>query len=336
MNGAAKFYSKMLGGVLVYLFTLMPFHTTIKAQDLETNELASTLAEEDNSFPTYLKRANRAAKEILENIEEEARAQAHEDLKGIFDKMLKMPEADTCKFENYLQGISVQKPNDNKFTVFTWQYFVNDSTYLYGGYMRLKDGTVFRLDDKAREHKQPFDLKLRHTNWYGALYYKIMPFRHDGQDMYLLFGYNAHSFFARRKLLDVLYFDNGKPRFGFKTIEMKDGRGVKRTVSRFILEYSASVMVTLNYSETEKMILYDHLVGGAPIENGGTLNIPDGSYCGLKLEKGKWIYIDKVHEDEVNPNTTWDNPTAPMPNPIFDNKKSKDTDIFGKQKKKRK
>ena len=334
-----RFCKQIAWSVFVYLLSLVP-QGQIYAQDL--NEMMRENAQKDKTimieegvtFQDYIKMANREVETVLHDTELENRQQAHENLNKIMAQMLVMPQADTFEFEKHLIGISVQKPDDGKFAIFTWQFYVDDNTYLYGGYMRMKNRTLFRLDDKSKEHTQPFDLRLRHTNWYGALYYRIMPFKYDGKQMYLLFGYNAHSFFARRKLLDVLYFENDKPRFGYKVIEMKDGRGVKRTVSRFILEYSASVAVTLNYSEIDKMILYDHLVGGSPIEGGGTLNIPDGSYCGLRLEKGKWVYVDKVHEDVYDPQTSWNNPTAPTPNPIFDNKKSKETDIFGKNKKK--
>ncbi len=47
------------------------------------------------------------------------------------------------------------------------------------------------------------------------------------------------------------------------------------------------------------MIIYDHLIYGTPFKNSGPSNLPDGSYCGLKLSKdGIWQYVDKVHKDD--------------------------------------
>ena len=100
--------------------------------------------------------------------------------------------------------------------------------------------------------------------------------------------------------MDVLYFDNnGQAKFGQDVLEMKDGFGRKRMVKRFLLEYSASVNVSLNYSDEMNMIIYDHLIYGQPIKAAGPSNVPDGSYCGLQLSKdGIWQYVDKVHQDD--------------------------------------
>jgi len=316
-------------------FLLLTFGTNANAQlpGAKDAKKETPIKPDPNiTFPEYIRSVNALTQTVLRDHEKDNRTEAYDTLFNTLHAALMMPEADTCAFQYQLEGISVQNAPDGEFSIFTWQLFADDSTYIYGGLMRMKNGTIFRLTDKAREHRQPFNVRLRHTDWYGALYYRIMPFRHEGKDMYLLLGFNAHGFYTRRKLIDVLYFENDKPRFGYNVLQMKDGRGKIQGVQRFIMEYSASVTVSLNYSEADKMIVYDHLIYGAPIEGGGSTNVPDGSYCGLRLEKGKWIYVDKLHNDEINPNTTWDNPTAPMvEKPLFDRKNAKKTNIFGRE-----
>jgi hypothetical protein len=192
------------------------------------------------------------------------------------------------------------QPEDKAFRIFTWQLYVDKENYKYQGFIQTKEGNVFPLTDGSDEMRTVEFMTLRHTDWYGALYYNLKAFKHEGKDAYVLFGYDAYSFYNRRKVLDVLYFDgNGKPRFGKSVLQMKDGRGQIRKVKRFVMEYASSVNVTLNYSDEQEMILYDHLIYGSPIPGGGPSSVPDGSYCGLKLERsGLWTFVDKVHKDD--------------------------------------
>lgn len=51
--------------------------------------------------------------------------------------------------------------------------------------------------------------------WYGVLYYNMKEFKGlDGSFYYLVFGYDGYEFFNKWKVLDVLYFKNGKFVFG--------------------------------------------------------------------------------------------------------------------------
>jgi len=279
-----------------------------------------------------VQQANEWANILLTDSTAANRQAAYDSLTVSLEKALKMPAAADFDFKSALQGVSVQQPEDGDFAIYTWQFFQNDSSYLYGGLIRTKKGDVFRLVDKAATIKQPFTTRLKPAEWYGALYYNLVPFKHEDKKMYLLFGYNAHSLFNKRKLVEVLFFENGKPKFGYPVLEMQDNMRKTRTVQRFIMEYSVTVMTTLNYSAADDMIIYDHLVAGAPVKGQPSSNIPDGSYCGMKLEKGKWVYVDKVHKDDYDPTTSWNNPTAPIEQPVFTSESAK-LDLFGKEKK---
>lgn len=300
---------------------------------LLVSPLGALLANPDSTFLLQIDTANSFAKTILADRNQATRLEAHKNLEAYLQKMLANPANKDVDYAQHLKGVSVQTPADKAFNLFSWQVFVDDSTYLYGGMLQTQKGDVFKLTDKAAEHRQAQLLRLKHTDWYGGLYYNVVPFEHKNKQMYLLFSYNAHAFFTKRKILDVLHFENGKPKFGYNCIEMQDARKKKQTVQRFILEYSSAVMVTMNYNPTDQMVVYDHLLAGSTNgKKGGTSGVPDGSYCGLRLEKGVWKFVEKIHNDEYDPATTWNNPTAPTPHPVedFDNKK-KQKNIFGRE-----
>lgn len=238
-------------------------------------------------------------KEVLTSKDSAVRANASIDLEKTMEEVLKKGGSYNYPFSN-LAGVSIVQPSDKAFRIFTWQLFVADNSYHYKGFIQTKEGKVFQLKDESDDMRTVEFSTLRPENWYGALYYNIKEFKHEGQPTYLLFGYDAFEFYNRRKVLDVFYFDAaGKPKFGKSVLEMKDGQGRMHQVKRFLMEYSSSVNVTLNYSEEQNMVVYDHLVYGSPVKGAGPSNVPDGSYCGLKLTKdGIWQYVDKVHKDD--------------------------------------
>ena len=229
-----------------------------------------------------------------------------------------------------LKGISLVKPNDNKLRVFTWELYVDKDEYIQFGIIQTADEKIFVLKDKSKEIKQAEFSKLKFDNWYGALYYHIQAFEVNNATQYLLLGRDSYKFSERRKVVDVLYFDQtGKPKFGNYVIEVKDGRGKIQNVCRYFLQYSASANVLLRYDPELKMVVYDHLVSGpSPIEGGPESAYPDGSFCGLKYAKGKWNYVDMVFE--YDPKNVLENAVNPSQIMSRTKKKENNKDIFGR------
>lgn len=237
--------------------------------------------------------------DVLTNQNLKVREEASQELELLLEKTLNQNGSIEYDFSK-LKGISIVQPEDKALRIFTWQLYVDKDHYQYRGFIQTKEGKVYRLQDNSDDMRTVEFSIHKPENWYGALYYNMQEFKSEGQTMYLLLGYDAFDFYNRRKLVDVLYFDgSGRPRFGKTVLEMKDGNGRMRKVKRFVMEYSSSVNVTLNYSAEQGMIVYDHLIYGSPIKGAGPSNVPDGSYSGMKLGKnGLWEYVDKVHKDD--------------------------------------
>jgi hypothetical protein len=236
-------------------------------------------------------------------------------------RALKIENSFQYPFER-LKSISILTPPDSSFRIFTWQLFVNDSTYRYYGSIQMneKNLKMYPLIDRSFEMKQfPGNEPLTTDRWYGALYYNLRQFDTKQGHQYMLFGYDAFEFFEKRKLLDVLSFDKeGKPVFGAPVFEKEDAPPQLRV----FVQYAADAVVKLNWDEQYQMILFDHLIPfGSPFGRDMT-NVPDGSYDGYKLEKGRWKYVDKVFNDKQK--------DVPMPEPILDGQKEKD--IMGQKK----
>jgi hypothetical protein len=103
-----------------------------------------------------------------------------------------------------------------------------------------------------------------------------------------------------------------------------------------LLEYSATVSVTLNYNEDLDRVVFDHLIYGSPIRGEMPTNVPDGSYSGMVLTKdGIWKYVDKIYKDDPNNvliNATSFETILQEDAETNKGKKKKKKDIFGRSK----
>ena len=223
-----------------------------------------------------------------------------------------------------MKGVSIQYPADSTFRVFTWQLYVDVDEYRYFGAIQMNSPELklFPLFDRSSEvHDLEAEI-LSPEHWYGALYYNIRQFdTADGERKYLLFGYDGYSMWTKRKLVEVLSFEDGKAVFGAPVfVSQNKETGELSTKNRVLQEYSAEAAFKMNYDETYEIILFDHLIVTGGSYGQGPVMVPDGSYEGYRLEDGKWMWVEKVfHQTQEK---------APRPEPVLDSRKK--GDILGR------
>jgi hypothetical protein len=241
-------------------------------------------------------------------------------------RTLKVENSFHYRFDR-VKSVSILAPPDSSFRIFSWQLFVNDSTYRYYGAIQMnsRELKLFPLIDRSGEmDERPVYEAFPPEKWYGALYYNLRAFDTKEGTKYLLFGYDAYAFFEKRKVIEVLSFDAaGKPVFGAAVFEKPEA---KVPEMRLLFEYSAEASARANWDEQYQMVLFDHLIPWPSPFGRGITFVPDGSYDGLKFEKGKWKFVEKVFNDAQE--------EAPRPEPLFDAPQNKD--IMGKDKKQKK
>ncbi len=185
--------------------------------------------------------------------------------------------------------------SDGKVRIINWNFQYSDKTYTYFGFVMHKvrngDVEVYRLTDSKVEVRNFEDKVFAADNWYGALYYFIMPAFDGKKKRYILFGWDGNDQFSTKKIIDVLSFKrSGEPEFG-DNIFVKNNRKNKRLV----FEYSSKVNMLLRYDEEEELIVFDHLT---PIKNSFKGNYqfygPDGTYDAFKMQNSYWVFQDDV------------------------------------------
>ncbi len=213
----------------------------------------------------------------------------------IFDEIFENNNAFEYTFDS-LKHIGVRFSDDKQVKLITWNLKFSDGSYTYYGYLQYmikKKNTVktFKLIDKSSEIENPSNIYLSDTNWYGCLYYKILANKYAGKKYYTLLGWDGGDYLITRKIIDVLTFSKkGSPRFGKSMFKID-----KTKSKRIIFEYSNRAVMSLNYDDKLKMIIYDYLSPQKPIQKGQYQYYgPDGTYDGLRFGKGKWIHYSNI------------------------------------------
>jgi hypothetical protein len=193
-----------------------------------------------------------------------------------------------------LENVSISYPADSSFRIFSWQLKISDGEYKYFGAIQWNQPALklVALADRSDELIDPEQAILKPGNWYGAVYYNILPFKlADQSQAWLLFGYDSYSVTERRKIIDVFRMPQGQPVFGAPVFKIDKNL----TKTRLVYQFSADAAIRVNYDEQEKMIICDHLTSQkGQLPGQGMTMVPDGSYEGFKLEKGSWKYIEEV------------------------------------------
>ena len=242
-------------------------------------------------------------------------------------KALKYENSFNYSFDR-LKSISVQYPADSTFRIFTWQLYVNENDYRYYGAIQMnsKELKLIPMIDRSSDVQDIEHQVLSPKEWYGSLYYNIKDFDTPQGRKYLLFGYDGYSFCTKRKVIDVLSFDNGKASFGAPVFVSDDPSNAFLPKSRIEFTYSAEASIKVNFDGHLDIIIGDHLIEEmSSIASQGPVKLPDGSYIGYKLKDGRWNYVAKVFDH------VYENEEETRQQPIFDSAKprKKRKDIFG-------
>jgi hypothetical protein len=226
-----------------------------------------------------------------------------------------------------LTAVSILYPRDSSFRIFTWQLYVDVNEYRYYGTIQMNSPELklIPLIDRSFEVQSPEMDILNPDKWYGGLYYNIHQYESQKGRRYLLFGFDAFSFYNKRKFVDVLSFVNGNAAFGEPTFVEENSKTKQRLVkNRLLKEYSSEASFKLNYDQSLGMIVFDHLSPMSGNYGQGLTYVPDGTYEGYKLQKGTWNWVENIPYQIMK--------EAPVSEPVLESRKGKD--ILGRPKKK--
>jgi hypothetical protein len=222
--------------------------------------------------------------------------------KDLLQQTLELPEAFTYSFSQ-LETVGFINSPDGNLRIVNWNIEMADRTHRYFCY-------VLHYDSKSEEVKlhelsegysslaeYPTDV-LSADNWYGCLYYKIIPFEKGSKTLYALLGWDGNNEMSAIKLIDVLSFTSGEPILGASVFK----KSKSETLNRVIFQYNKKAYFSLKYENDYLRVVFDHLMPEAPnLEGLYSFYVPDLSYDAYVLDGNKWVLFEDVVV--VNPDT---------------------------------
>lgn len=220
-----------------------------------------------------------------------------------------------------MEGVSILTSPDKRCRIFTWFIPLSSGNYVYQGVIqsyneRQKRYTAHWLVDQSEKITQPEHALLDANNWFGALYYELIPVSTSSNTYYTLLGWDGHDNLSRRKLIEILSFrSNGIPVFGYHLFRQKNQKN-----RRIIFEYSAKTSMALRYDRQayterfrkkgkgivekqhfEEMIVFDRLMPMHPsMEGQFAFYVPETNIVdGYIFQNGRWNFIPNI--DARNP-----------------------------------
>jgi hypothetical protein len=207
-----------------------------------------------------------------------------------------------------LKTIALLDSPDKLVRIINWNLEYSDMSYSYCGF-------VMRWDEDKEELKitelidkvDPYSAKptgvIDAKNWYGALYYKIIPIEYNGKIEYTLLGWDGGTTGSNFKIIDVLTFSGNNVKFGSPVFIKK-----KEVLKRVVFEYSDKSSMSLKYEDKYGRIVFDHLSPESPTLAGVySFYVPDFSYDAFLWENESWVLNEDVianNEEEVKKNQT--------------------------------
>ncbi len=229
---------------------------------------------------------------IISGISDSARKSANTRVIQLMEQVLQYGESFTYPFDS-LKTIAHLASPDKRFRIYNWILPKMDGTYTYYGYIQQYDKKkkkviVTVLKDLSDKTEKPEKAILTPDKWYGALYYKILLNKFLGKRYYTLLGWKGYDRKSTKKVIDVVIFNNTKPKFGYAMFKLK-----KETKSRIIFQYSSQAVMSLRYEDKDKAIVNDHLSPSSDNLKGQyEFYGPDLTYDALKFKRGKWLLTE--------------------------------------------
>jgi hypothetical protein len=194
-----------------------------------------------------------------------------------------------------LRSCGIIESPDGMVRIVNWNVEMDDQSQKYCAFVIQRDPknnkhqAIELIDNSFMLPGKPEEV-LDAENWYGALYYQIIPFERSGKTAYVLLGWDGGLQSSNTKLIDVLTFTGNSVKLGLSVFKMGD-----KTFKRVFFEHSEKAVMSLRYEDEYKRIIFDHLSPEAPNLTGFyEYYVPDMSYDAFILTGTKWVLKEDV------------------------------------------
>ena len=256
----------------------------ITLSSIAQNEVSKAMTDREDTLSLLLNSLRSAQKD-------KEKDSVNELFKSYLRQTLELSDAFSYPFSK-LKSVGFVDSPDGEVRIVNWNIEQQDQTQKYHCFIlkKTKNGiSITELKDNPDSPPRP-DGIIESENWYGALYYKIIPKEKGSKKMYVLLGWDGNNSASTIKLIDALYFAGSNPKLGSPVFKLNN-----TTVKRIFFEHSKKVSISVKYEPEYDRIIYDHLSPETPALAGFySFYVPDLSYDALYFKDNKWILKEDV------------------------------------------
>ena len=225
---------------------------------------------------------------LVGNYNDGDRIRINDSVRMILDEYVKSDTVFTHRFTNLRYLGQIMSP-DSLLKIITWNLvLVNEPGRYFCYFIKKqesgKENKIYRLSVTYKEAPVRSDTTYTESDWYGALYYDLKPYKTNDKSCWVLLGIDYGNSLISRKIIEVLSFapDNSII-FGRKWFA--SGEEIK---FRDVFEYASNAMMSLRF-KSDSSIVFDHLVPFSPaLKDDRQYYGPDYSFDAYNFENGLW------------------------------------------------
>jgi len=207
-----------------------------------------------------------------------------------FLSCLSIEESFEFPFEK-LENIGKIYSPDKRIRIYTWNIPDGISENMYYGIIQYFSHDKEKINLVTLNRSDGLNFTNLDKTWSGSLYYKIIESKHAGRKYYALLGFDLNTPLSNKKVIEVISIDDFDTLYFCEKLLQYE----EHMVDRIIFEYNEKAVMSLQYNENMKMIVFDHLSPSKPSLNGQyEFYGPDFTYDGLKWENGIWVYHSNI------------------------------------------
>lgn len=220
----------------------------------------------------------------------------NDSIKQLFTQVLHQSESFVYPFDS-LKFVGKVLSDDALMRVYTWN-ILGDSGSLFNGFIQCKTGEVSVFQQRDTPYLPDTKKTIRLNDWYGALYFRMIPYSFHKQKVYLLLGWSQYQPRTQYKLIDVLAInDLGEWQLGLPLFFDEE----KKVASRVCLEYDIETVMHLDYEPARKRIVFDHLSFMKEYADEYVTLGPDMSVDAYVRKPKGWFLDEDIHVRNSRP-----------------------------------
>lgn len=272
--------------------------------------------DQEVTLSTMIKQLVQLRQATLSAPNDDSRLEANAEFLKVMRTALDDPKSFKTNFDT-IPKLTDLRSGDKFFRLLNWNLAMDDGTFRYYCFMqhynrKEKQFVVTELKRGYRGIEGEDRKVFSDRDWYGALYYKIVPSKMKKKSRkrtYMLLGWDGHNEFSTIKFVDVMVLTPKGIRFGEDLFDIPH----KTNIRRLILEYKADASVSLQYDEKLERFIFNKLV---PME-ADLLGLPEFyipllEFDALEWKRRKWTLVQDVDVRMDDKKRSYINPPLPQ------------------------